>query len=213
MNVGIVLAGGSGNRFGSKISKQYHHINGKELIWYSINALQQSKAIDKIIVVAQEEYISRLQNQYNVIGVKGGDSRNASLKNALDFINSSLKCEKIIILEAARPMITSAIVDEYLTKLDVYDSVITGQRIVDSLGCFASHTANRADYYLIQAPEAFNFKMLYDNFRSDSPLTATNQQMPTDSKLYINFDFVNNHKVTYFPDLAYCETLLNNEEL
>ena len=108
-------------------------------------------------------------------------------------------------------MITTQIVDDYMTKLDEYDSVITGQRIVDSLGCFNAHTANRADYYLIQAPEAFKFDMLYANFKSDSPLTATNQQMPEDGKLYINFDFVNNHKITYFADLAYCEAMMHNE--
>ena len=211
MNIGVVLAGGIGSRFGGSISKQYQLINGKEVIWYAINALKNSKSIDKIIVVAKDEHVARLQNEYGVIGVQGGDSRNASLKNALDFIHKNFDCKKIIILEAARPMITSDIVDGYLAKLDEYDSVITGQRIVDSLGCFATHTANRADYYLIQAPEAFKFEMLYDNFRSDSPLTATNQQMPSDSTLYINFDFVNNNKITYFADLAYCETLMKNE--
>ena len=196
MNVGVVLAGGTGERFGGKTSKQYCLLDGKEVISFAINALKNSRSVDRVVVVAI---------------IEGGNSRNASLKNALDYIHASCRCDKVIILEAARPMITTQIVDDYMTKLDEYDSVITGQRIVDSLGCFNAHTANRADYYLIQAPEAFKFDMLYANFKSDSPLTATNQQMPEDGKLYINFDFVNNHKITYFADLAYCEAMMHNE--
>lgn len=213
MNAGIVLAGGTGERFGGKTSKQYCLLDGKEVISFAIDALKKSKSIDKVIVVAKEQFLDRLQSTYGITAIQGGSSRNASLKNALDYIKQNFNCDRIIILEAARPMITSEIVDGYIQKLDEYDSVITGQRIVDSLGCLHTHTANRADYYLIQAPEAFKFDMLYENFKSDSPLTATNQQMPENSTLYINFDFVNNNKITYFADLAYCETLMHNEQI
>jgi 2-C-methyl-D-erythritol 4-phosphate cytidylyltransferase len=211
VNVGIVLAGGIGSRFGGDISKQYRLINGKEVIWYALNALKQSENIDKIVVVAKNEHIQRISNQYDVICIEGGESRNGSLKNALDYIHSGFNCEKVIILEAARPMIKKEIIDDYIGKLNDYDAVITGQHIVDSLGCFKTHSTNRNDFYLIQAPEAFKFNMLYDNFRSDSLLTATNQQLPPDSKLFINFEFVNNNKITYHADLAYCEALMKNE--
>lgn len=140
--------------------------------------------------------------------IQGGDTRNESLKNGLDYVNSLNVCKKIIIAEAARPMISTKIVDFYLKQLDEYDAVTTGQKIVDSLGSFNAHSVNRDDYYLIQAPEAFNFKMLYDNFDKNSKITATNQQMPKDYKLYINFGFTDNLKITHSHDLNYCKALL-----
>lgn len=211
MNVGIVLAGGIGSRFGSSLPKQYQTINGRTVISYSITALKNSKFVDNIVVVAQGEQVELLAKEYSVFTVQGGASRNQSLKNGLDFVASKFDCDKVIVLEAARPMITSDMVDDYLEKLDEYDSVITGQRIVDSLGCFHTHTAEREKYYLIQAPEAFRFKILYENFKSSSTLSATNQQMPEDSSLYINFGFNTNHKITYFEDLAFCEGLMNRK--
>lgn len=212
MNAGIILSGGIGSRFGSRLPKQYQRINGREVISYSIDALKNSKYIDDFVVVTSREQQDRLAESYAIKTAVGGNSRNESLKNGLDFVADNFNCEKIIILEAARPMITSQIIDVYIEKLDDYDSVITGQKIVDSLGCYAEHTANRDDFYLIQAPEAFRFKELYENFSSASKLTATNQQMPHNSTLYINFDFTTNHKITYFEDLAYCEGLMNRNE-
>ncbi|NLZ25803.1 MAG: NTP transferase domain-containing protein [Clostridiales bacterium] len=212
MNIGLVLAGGIGSRFGSKTPKQYMSLCGKEVISYSISALLASKTINKVIIVAQEEQTGPLSEKYNVIAVKGGSSRNESLKNGLDYIYKNFDCKNIIILEAARPMVTPKIIDEYISRLSEYDAVITGQRIVDSLGKFGVHTVDRSEYYLIQAPEAFRFDLLYENFKAASPITATNQQLPENSKVYINFDFINNHKITYFADLAYCEAMLKGNE-
>lgn len=209
MNVGVVLAGGVGNRFGSETPKQYQFINGKEVIWFAIDALQSSATIDEIVVVTSEEFRESISKKYRVKTVRGGKTRNQSLKCALDFVHNHFECDNVIILEAARPMITAQIVDGYVTKLGEYDSVITGQRIADSLGCFNCATVDRANYYLIQAPEAFRFNALFENFDKDSEITATNQQMPKDAKLFINFDFVTNHKITYLEDLKYCESLMS----
>ena len=92
-----------------------------------------------------------------------------------------------------------------------YDAVITGQRITDSLGCFKKHVVNRNEYYLLQAPEAFRFKILYENFDMNSDITATNQQLPETAKLYVNFNFEDNYKITYHNDLKYCEDLLKGK--
>lgn len=211
MNIGIVLSGGVGARFGSKVPKQYLEIKGKEVIFYAIDALKKS-SVDEIIVVARGEQAERLSKKYSVKTTQGGDTRNVSLKNALDYVKANYECEKIIILEAARPMVTPELVNSYLKKLDEYDAVVTGQRIVDSLGCINRHVVDRNEYYLIQAPEAFNFGMLYSNFKAESLITATNQQMPENAKLYVNFDFSANYKITYPQDIAYCEAMMNANE-
>ncbi len=215
MNVGVVLSGGNGSRFGSAIPKQYLKICGREVISYSIDALKKSGVIDAVIAVAQGDYIKYLADTYGVEAVEGGATRNGSIKKALDYAAMNYEVDKIVILEAARPMVTSRYVSDYINLLDQYDTVITAQKIVDSIGSYHTHCLDRNDYYLIQAPEAFKFPMFYDNFKADSSLTATNQQMPLGYKLYINFDFNNNIKITYQPDLKYCEALLTerNDEI
>ncbi|MBQ8794564.1 MAG: NTP transferase domain-containing protein, partial [Clostridia bacterium] len=43
MNIGIILAGGIGSRFGADKPKQYCKILGKEMILYSIDAFKNAK--------------------------------------------------------------------------------------------------------------------------------------------------------------------------
>ena len=90
-NIGIILAGGVGKRFGKDKPKQYVEINGKELIAYSIDAFKKSRMIDEIIVVLNEEEFltKRIEKNYNVVCIKGGKTRNESFKNALDYIKNN----------------------------------------------------------------------------------------------------------------------------
>lgn len=208
MNIGIILSGGIGNRFGGSIPKQYQTICGKEILSFSIDALKGSKLIDKIIITSQKQYIEKLSSCYDVTTIEGGDSRNKSLYNALQYIAKNYVCEKVIILEAARPMVTAEIVDDYLQRLDKADAVITGQKIVASLGCYYQHVVDREKYYLIEAPEAFRYPLLYENFDANSSITATNQQLPENAKIDINFSFLNNLKITYPQDIFYCEKIM-----
>lgn len=40
-NIGIILSGGVGNRFGATIPKQYQLINGKQVIAYVVDAFKK----------------------------------------------------------------------------------------------------------------------------------------------------------------------------
>ena len=58
MNVGIILAAGLSERFKSTVHKQYLKLNGKEVIFYSIDAMKKAECFDKVIVVVdQDEYL------------------------------------------------------------------------------------------------------------------------------------------------------------
>lgn len=208
MNICLILSGGKSERFKGSTPKQYNLLGDKEIIAYSIETMKQSNNVDKVIVMASEEYCDILKKQYDVEVVLGGSTRNASLKKGLEYIKQKYpECEKILINEAARPFITKELIEDYFNKLDDYDGVITTQHITDSLGKYDEHTTDRSEYYLIQAPEAFSFSVLYENFDAESSLTATSQQLPQDSKVYCNFDFKNNLKITYQEDMIIAEAL------
>ena len=209
MNISLILSGGSGNRFGGDLPKQYHSICGKPVIAYSIEAMKSSMSTDITIIVSGEKYIDELEQCYNTKVISGGNTRNESLKIGLNYIRKNFPdCKKVLINEAARPFVTAKIIDDYFTLLDKYDAVITTQHITDSLGRNGEHQTNRSEYYLIQAPEAFRFPLLQQHFRADSPLTATSQQLPFECSVYKNFEFRNNFKITYAEDLAIAEQLM-----
>jgi len=102
------------------------------------------------------------------------------------------------------------LVDKYFALLDEYDAVITAQQITASLGREGEHVTDRSEYYLIQAPEAFKFALLERYFKADSPITATNQQLPPESRVFRNYEFRNNYKITYPEDLIIAEHLMRS---
>ena len=215
MNIGIILAGGIGSRFGADKPKQYCKILGKEMILYSIDAFKNAKKIDDFIVVLDKEQFEKgeIASKYNVKAVLGGSSRNASFKNALDYIAKNYPaCEKIVENNAACPMITSEVLDKYMSFLDEYDYVETAFKITDALGAYDKRDCDREDFYLIQAPDAYRFKLLYKYFDSESPLCHPAQQLPKDTKGYQYFDYGANYKVTYPYDLEIVEILMKNKK-
>ena len=210
MNISMILSGGVGSRFGSDIPKQYNLLCNKEILSYSVEAIKNSVENQEIIVLCDNSYSERISAQYNVICAECGNSRNSSLKNGLDYImNNYPECDKVFITEAARPFLTSRIVDEYFKLLDEYDAVITAQHITDSLGRKNESVTLRDEYYLIQAPEAFRFDLLYNSFRSDSDITATVQQLPANRNVKEYYDFKYNMKITYPEDIIIAEQLMN----
>ncbi len=215
MNIGIILAGGIGSRFGADKPKQYCKILGKEMILYSIDAFKNATKIDDFIVVLDKEQFEKgeIASKYNVKTVLGGASRNASFKNALDYIAKTYPdCEKIVENNAACPMITSDVLDKYMSFLDEYDYVETAFKITDALGAYDKRDCDREDFYLIQAPDAYRFKLLYKHFDSESPLCHPAQQLPKDTKGYQYFDYGANYKVTYPYDLEIVEILMKNKK-
>ncbi|MFA6866086.1 MAG: 2-C-methyl-D-erythritol 4-phosphate cytidylyltransferase [Clostridia bacterium] len=209
MNIGVVLAGGKGNRFGSDIPKQYLKVNDNEVISYSINAFKKSKTTTAIIVVANPEYVSHIIDTYKIPCIEGGNTRNITINNALEFIkNNYHDCDKIIFADSARPLLTPQYIDTVDALLDTFDGVITIAKITDSLGQKGIGFINRDNYYLIQTPEAFRLDALKD-FKADSDATAIVQQVPSTNINYCD-KLGYNFKITYPNDLKIAEVLLEN---
>lgn len=213
MNIVTILASGVGARFGSNVPKQFHKINGKMVIEYVVDAILQAKKVDKILIVtnveANKSYLTVFAGNDKVDFAEGGDTRNRSLANALEYIKSNYNCDKMIVCDAVRPMITGELIDKYFDLLDDSAAVVTAQAITDSLGCYDIQRVYRDRYYLMQSPEGFDFNLLYESFDPESDLTEVTQQLPENSKIELCFDFQNNFKLTYPADLKYLEALIN----
>ncbi len=214
-NIGIILAGGIGSRFGADRPKQYCTVFGKEMIWYSIDAFRKAETIDDFIVIVDKTEMEkgRIASEYGVKTVEGGASRNGSFKNALDYIAENYPdCERIIENNAACPMITPELIDEFINLLDEYDFVNTAYKITDALGSYKDRIADREEFYLIQAPDAYRFPLLYKYFDENSNLCHPAHQLPLDTKEYRYFGYTDNYKVTYPEDIKIVEMLMDRRK-
>lgn len=211
-NILVILAAGIGSRFGTKLPKQYTVINGRKVIEICLQEMSQSQLTDKIILVVNDSSkIQYMKQLFEFDVIEGGDSRIASFQRAINYINDAYPlCDKVIFHEAARPLITSDIIDKYFVLLDQYDYVETCKRITDSLGSYVIKAPNREDYYLIQAPEAYRFEVLKKYFDVNSPIYFAANQFPDTCRGFQFFNVKYNYKLTIPEDKIIIEAILKN---
>ena len=65
--IAIILAAGTGTRFGGNVPKQFLKINGKEILAYSLDTFSKCEKIDEIVLVINENFIEdyhKIMNQH-----------------------------------------------------------------------------------------------------------------------------------------------------
>lgn len=209
-NIVLIMAGGVGKRFGASLPKQYMILNGKPVIDYVIDAVNKSSLTDEVIIFADSEHIKNSElfkecKTYHLI--EPGKDRYESLKKGFDFIDENFECEKILIVDAAAPFLYSELIDDYFTKLDDYDAVITAQKITGALGNYNWDPLDREKYYMTQSPEGFKYKLISKYINPEAETQELAWHLPKECTKYLNFNFKNNLKLTYNFELEYASCL------
>ena len=95
MNIAIIVAAGSGTRFGGATPKQFLEIGGKPLLIHTLEKFQNCADVDEIILVISAEEIANffaILEKFNLTKLKkivaGGKTRAESVFNGLDSIES-----------------------------------------------------------------------------------------------------------------------------
>src|SRR5215469_14574212 len=108
--VAVVLAAGTGSRFGSAGPKQLRVLAGRNLIEHCVQAFGHAPGVDKVLVVtaaALRERVSQdLAGHDKVVAViQGGVSRTDSTRQALAWLTASAPADtKVLFHDAARPL-------------------------------------------------------------------------------------------------------------
>lgn len=211
----LIPSGGVGKRLNGSLPKQYVQVKGKELIAYTLEIFQQSDLIDKIIIAAQPEYISLIENiktRYKISKlfkiVNGGKERQDSVFNALLATEASDN-DMIIVHDAARPLLTLDILNTAITEAKTFDNVVVATKATDTLVSgkeFVQNYLNRATIYHIQTPQISRYKILFDamNCAKETKFVGTDESIllhQASNKIKIVEGSSLNFKVTTKSDL------------
>ena len=158
MNSAIILAGGDGIRMEENTPKQFIEINNKMILEYSVEEFINNKNIDEVVIVCHENWHTVIESKFNqeIRVVKGGETRSLSSYYGLQRCNS--KCKKVLIHDAARPLVNQKIIDDNIRNLNKHDAVIPVISNNDSL--INSQTMEYIDRSLIkniQTPQGFKY--------------------------------------------------------
>lgn len=178
MITAIIVAGGTGERFGRDGGKQLVRVAGLPVLAHSIRAFQEAARVDTIVVVAHPERIDEYRR--DAVGVSGaskvldvvpgGETRMRSVLAGL----AAVPAESTIILvhDGARPLIAPETIDaviEALERDDQTDGMVVGHPAYDTLKIVdpdgrIGRTADRASVWAAQTPQVFRAAALRDAY-------------------------------------------------
>lgn len=174
----IVVAGGSGERFGREGGKQLLEVAGRPVVAWSVAAMAAVPQVDRVVVVCPEErrdefarIASDAAGGLDWALAPSGSSRQDSVASGLRAVDP--QCEVVIVHDGARPLVRPATVSEAIARLigePGLDGVVLGHPSVDTIKLVDGHeivsTPDRAALWAVQTPQIFRIEALASAFQA-----------------------------------------------
>ncbi|MDE5572738.1 MAG: 2-C-methyl-D-erythritol 4-phosphate cytidylyltransferase [Muribaculaceae bacterium] len=163
----IIVAGGSGSRFGADIPKQYCLLAKRPILIHTIEAMRHALPDAEITLVISSDMqqlwddLCKTHDFISPTVVYGGATRAQSVANAINSINNPDKDDIVLIHDGARPLVDEPTVKRVVECLisQTSDGVIPAIALTDSireLDDTGSHPVDRSRYRAVQTPQGFN---------------------------------------------------------
>lgn len=224
--IAIIVAGGSGTRFGAQIPKQFLELGGKPILMRTVEAFDKALADDEheIVVTLPADQIGVWQDLCERHGlavphrvVPGGETRWHSVKNALDSIDDPAVADVIAVHDGVRPLATVELIQRTLNTARHCGSAIPVIMLNDSVRQVdgeESHALDRSSLRAVQTPQAFDARLLLAAYGQDFDPSFTDDASVVEraghAVTLVEGD-PSNLKITRPMDLALAEYLLNRD--
>ena len=222
--VAIIVAGGSGTRFGAELPKQFLELGGKPILMRSIEAFANSGncPVDVIVTLPsdQMDLWQRLCDRHGFSVphrvVPGGETRWHSVKHALDSMGDVNEVDIIAVHDGVRPMVTADVICRTIEAARRDGAAVPVVALNDSVRQVvgeASHALDRSTLRAVQTPQAFDARLLLDAYSLPYQTTFTDDASVVEQlghPITLVEGDPHNLKITRPMDLALAEYLLNS---
>ncbi len=219
MNTAIIVAAGSGERFGSEIPKQFIKINGKPVIVHTIERFQAAPSVDSIILVLAADRLAEydaLRSEIPKLAriVAGGKTRAESVLNGLNAVGET--CEVVAVHDGARPLVSVDEIERTIAKALKTGAACLVAPVTDTIksirGSEIAATLDRDKLRRALTPQAFKLDVLRRAFDLADLNEAVTDECYLVEKLGHPIAIVEgssaNIKITHAADLAFAELLV-----
>jgi len=163
----LIVAAGQGARAGGTVPKQFAPLAGRPMIAHSYEALASHRAVDEVLVVIGEGQEEALETALGPVRfVTGGATRRESVRNGLEALG---EVARVLIHDAARPLLSAAVVDRLLDALDADEGAVPGLPVSDTLVSAAGELIPRDGLLRVQTPQAFRYAAIREAHRAWPP--------------------------------------------
>lgn len=171
----IIVAAGTGSRFGADLPKQFCDLNGLPVVMHTINRLRASlpSGSELLLVISDQmrslwDELCRRHAFESPRLVSGGATRWQSVANALSVLpDDDATADRVVMVhDAARPFVTKEVVDRLAEAVTVGggDGAVPAVAVTDSMRILGndstSSAVDRSRYRAVQTPQAFKLSTL-----------------------------------------------------
>lgn len=173
-NIAVIFAGGTGQRLGAEIPKQFLEIGGKEIIVKTLEIFQDNENVDEIYIVSIEDWIDHVNDlidRYKLTKVKrvvaGGATGQDSIFIGLSEVHKDHEEAIVLIHDGVRPLVDPEVITNGIRTAEEYGSAITVTPVFETPllsedGQTVSSMPNRKLAYTAQAPQCFYLSTIYN---------------------------------------------------
>lgn len=175
MTVALVVAGGVGSRMGADKPKQFVEVDGKPVLFYTLQAFQdhpQVDVIELVLIRGWEDAVREWKDKYGISKLKwivdGGDSVQESIRNGVFALEGKCGDGDVIVLhDGIRPLVETFVLDDVIAKAKQFGNGVTSMPyneqifLVDqedkttTTKCIPRETLRR-----VATPQAYRFDLI-----------------------------------------------------
>ncbi|MBD3796165.1 MAG: bifunctional 2-C-methyl-D-erythritol 4-phosphate cytidylyltransferase/2-C-methyl-D-erythritol 2,4-cyclodiphosphate synthase [Campylobacterales bacterium] len=193
----VLLAAGNSTRFEMGVKKQWLRIEDEPLWLYVARNYENTNKFSEIIIVASDEDITFMHDYASFHFVQGGETRQRSLKNALEHVNTPY----VMVSDIARACIN----EDFLTKIIAHrseaDCIVPYLRANDTI-VYENQTIDRDKIKRVQTPQLSKTDVLKLALQTDLEFTDESSAIVAfgGTREFILGD-EDAHKITFSEDL------------
>ena len=227
-NIGLIIAGGSGNRMGQDIPKQFITVNERPVIVYTLEAFEKHPEIDAIAVVCikgWEQVLLAYAKQFNITKLKyvipGGKNGQDSIRNGVYELEKHFDKDDIVLIhDAIRPLVSAEIISDSISKTILYGNATAAipcaeamMQTDDSIVSTGSYPRDKLKR--TQTPQTFRLGEICDIHRRALEAGITNSvasctlMIELGEKVFFSVGSEKNIKLTTVEDIDIFKALLS----
>jgi 2-C-methyl-D-erythritol 4-phosphate cytidylyltransferase len=219
----VVVAAGRGSRMNMDINKQYVDVCGKPVIARTLQAFEDCRLIDEIVLVVNENDIFSCKQgivdrfRFNKVTqiVSGGDIRQESVFKGLREVSAA--CGIVLIHDGARPFVDEEIIKRNIHAVEEFGAACTAVPVKDTIKAsdpegFISETFDRSILWSVQTPQSFRYELILNAHKRalEEQFTGTDDSTLAERigyKVRLVMGSYDNIKITTREDLAVAEAI------
>ena len=167
-NIGLLIAGGAGNRMHQDIPKQFLTVNEKPVIVYTMEAFERHPDIDAIAVVCiagWDQVLWAYAKQFNITKlhyvIPGGENGQSSIRNGVFALEEQFTQDDFVLIhDAIRPLVSSEVISDNIRVARKYGNAIAVIPCAEAMLLTEDGTVSTGSYprdklKRTQTPQAF----------------------------------------------------------